>query len=174
MIKKIVKYTLLFCVALVLLLVGGSFVAGIYMGSDIDTFAQGQSRAHRDAEGVWEIKAPDREALWHTFGYLQAHDRYFQIELTRHAALGRLAELMGADAVTRDRLSRTMAGIAYSEFATKAADSPLRRSAEKFSEGINAWRKTKSSTNPVEFKALGLSIADLPAWEPWHVYAISY
>lgn len=174
MILKIVKYTFIFCLALLILLVVGSVITGFYWGRDVDSLRLEQATAQRDDQGIWEIKAPDRDALWYAFGRLQAQDRYFQIELTRHAALGRLAELMGDEAVSRDRLSRVLAGMALREFETKSKDSDIYRSAKRYADGVNAWRQLSSSANPIEFKVLGLSVTDLPAWEPWHVYAISY
>jgi penicillin amidase len=171
---KIFKYSVILGLVLVVLILGGSVAAGYFFGRDIQEIRLGSASAERDAEGIWQLRAPDRESLWHAVGYLQAHDRYFQIELTRHAALGRLAEIFGQEAVSRDRLSRAMAAIAYEEFQKKSPTSDLYRSAQRFADGVNEWRASERASSPVEFRFLNLNLSELPAWEPWHVYAISF
>lgn len=143
------------------------------MGRDIDTVKVDAAFAKRDSEGIWQINAPDRAALWKSFGYLQAHDRYFQIELVRHASLGRLSELMGEKTIGRDRLARVIASIAFEEFKKLPADSMVLKSSTDFVRGIEEWRHSANQRDPVEFKFLGLTEKQLPQWEPWHIYAIS-
>jgi acyl-homoserine lactone acylase PvdQ len=173
MILKIVKYTFISCLSLLALLFVGSFLAGLYFGRDIEAIEHGQIKATRDAEGIWSIEATDKEILWHSFGFVQSQDRYFQIELTRHAALGRLSEIFGDESVNRDRLTRVMAGMALRDFSKAPKDGSLYLSAAAFASGVNEWRTSEHQSTPVEFRVMGLKVEDLPEWQPWHVYAIS-
>src|SRR5262245_34140025 len=54
-----------------------------------------QVSIHRDEYGVPHIFAETRRALFKAYGYVVAQDRLWQLEINRHAARGRLAELLG-------------------------------------------------------------------------------
>src|SRR5262245_2240861 len=59
-----------------------------------------------DNNGVPHIYASsDEDAFWGA-GYQMATDRLFQMDMTRRAALGRQAEILGAKAYDDDRLAR--------------------------------------------------------------------
>src|SRR5262245_25423871 len=53
----------------------------------------------RDEYGVPHVFAETNKGLFTGFGYAVAEDRLWQLELFRHAAQGRLAELLGAATV---------------------------------------------------------------------------
>src|SRR5689334_4535183 len=54
-----------------------------------------QVSIYRDEFGVPHIFAETNRGLFEGYGYAIAHDRLWQLELFRHAAQGRLAELLG-------------------------------------------------------------------------------
>lgn len=56
-------------------------------------------RIYRDEFGVPHIFAETNRGLFKGYGYAIAQDRLWQLELFRHAAQGRLAELLGATTV---------------------------------------------------------------------------
>lgn len=174
MLGKIIKYTFFLALALFVLFFAGSFVAGYYLGTDIETVSEKKWTARRDQQGVWEVTASSQNGLWSAYGFLQSQDRYFQLELTRHAALGRLSELFGSKVLGRDRLARQISAVALKEFKKISEDSEVKVSAASFVQGVEKWRSSVESQKPVEFRFLGFEIKDLPKWEPWHVYAISY
>lgn len=58
-----------------------------------------QVRIYRDEFGVPHVFAETNRGLFEGYGYAIAQDRLWQLELFRHAAQGRLAELLGATAV---------------------------------------------------------------------------
>jgi len=60
-----------------------------------------------DGTGVPHVNATRESALWFAQGYIHARDRFFQMELARRAASGRLAELFGAAVLAQDRAART-------------------------------------------------------------------
>ena len=75
-------------------LFGAVSVAGFFLrrswGKDLNEIkfdADGRRfEAKRDDQGLWTIKAERREDLWFAFGYVQAVDREFQLELFRALA----------------------------------------------------------------------------------------
>ncbi|TWB12398.1 acyl-homoserine lactone acylase PvdQ [Nitrospirillum amazonense] len=60
-------------------------------------------RIERDADGVPSIWAENRVDAAYALGFLHAQERYFQMDLGRHAAAGELAELFGAGILPIDR-----------------------------------------------------------------------
>jgi penicillin amidase len=65
-------------------------------------------RVVRDRWGIPHIYAKNPDDLFFAQGFVQAQDRLFQIDLWRRSTQGRLAEILGADYVDRDRLTRLM------------------------------------------------------------------
>jgi len=62
----------------------------------------------RDSLGVVHVYAQDDLDLFYASGYAQATDRLFSMDLARRRALGRRAEVLGADFVDDDRLARAV------------------------------------------------------------------
>lgn len=90
----------------------------------------------RDRFGVPQIFAENEHDLFFAQGYAHAQDRFFQMELQRRAGLGRLAELLGEDALPFDRLSRT---VGFARIAASVGrPSGALRVIESYSAGINA------------------------------------
>ena len=50
----------------------------------------------RDAHGIVQIYADDAEDLFQAQGYVQAQDRFYEMDVRRHITSGRLSELFGA------------------------------------------------------------------------------
>ena len=63
----------------------------------------------RDRFGIAHVEASTEAAAVFGQGFVQAHDRLFQLELFRRGASGRLAEVFGPRAVDADRFSRRLA-----------------------------------------------------------------
>ncbi len=59
-----------------------------------------------DGRGIPHVRADDEPTVWFVVGYLHARDRFFQMDLTRRLAAGRLAELVGPSALSGDRKAR--------------------------------------------------------------------
>ena len=62
----------------------------------------------RDAQGVPHVYADTTGDLMRAQGYVQAQDRFFEMDLRRHITAGRLAELVGEPGVETDKVVRTM------------------------------------------------------------------
>src|SRR5262245_14502540 len=65
-------------------------------------------RIDPDARGIPHIVADSADDLFVGFGYAMAADRLFQMDYLRRKATGRLAEILGAEALDLDRLARTV------------------------------------------------------------------
>jgi penicillin amidase len=124
-----------------------------------------------DAWGVPHIYARDRADAWQAIGYLQARDRFWQMELYRRAAAGRLSELFGERTLSADRRFRALAFRRAAALELNEASPEARLAIERFAAGVNAaaadfgrWGR------PVEFQLL--RIVPEP-WTPLDTLAIS-
>ena len=69
---------------------------------------RGDVQVLRDESGVPHISAASIDDLFFAQGYVMAQDRLWQMEMWRRTAEGRLAEIVGPQAVARDRLARLL------------------------------------------------------------------
>lgn len=93
-------------------------------------------------------------------GYVHAQQRFFQMDVTRRALSGTLAELVGAAALDNDVQLRTL-GVRRSAWRTYAAlNTEQRARFRAYSNGVNLWLRTHDL--PPEYGALEITEA-----EPW-------
>ena len=123
----------------------------------------------RDGHGIPQLYADNARDLFRAQGYVQAQDRFFQMDVRRHLAAGRLAELTGPDdaAITSDRLARTLGWyrVAQAEFA--ALDVSTRAYLEAYADGVNAYLSQRSPSRlSLGYTILG-SRATPDGIEPW-------
>ena len=88
-------------------------------------------------------------------GWLHANDRLFQMELTRRAARGRLAELFGARALGFDRRVRRLGFPAAIERLLGTASPETRELLDAYARGVDAWVAARGTGLPPEFRLLG-------------------
>lgn len=114
-----------------------------------------------DRWGVPHIYAQSQDDLFFAQGFVAARDRLFQMEMWRRLGEGRLAEVLGSEAVERDRLSRLFRyrGDLRREWAAYGKDT--REIATAFVAGVNAWIARTGDDLPPEFGLLGFRP------EPW-------
>jgi penicillin amidase len=136
----------------------------------------------RDEYGVPHVFAETNKALFTGYGYAVAQDRLWQLELFRHAAQGRLAELLGASTVpTNMQIGQSTAIAADMDIRTRhyttaelqeqlalldAEETEIFRS---YADGINRYVTEVVAADPArklpfEFHALGIGIL-----APWSV-----
>ena len=91
-----------------------------------------------DTHGIPHIQSDDEEAVWFAQGYVHARDRFFQMELARRLASGRLAEIFGSQALDSDRKMRIwrLAASARRQAALLGAES--RDVLDAYADGVNA------------------------------------
>jgi penicillin amidase len=61
-----------------------------------------------DERGFPHLTSRSEAALWFTQGYLHARERFFQMEMARRVASGRLAEVLGEQVLDNDRRMRVL------------------------------------------------------------------
>ena len=120
-----------------------------------------------DSLGIPTITAASEADLYAALGYLHARDRFFQMDLMRRAAEGRLAELFGTRAVAADRAARDWELGVLARRANRETTPVEQRLLDAYSSGVNAWLAQGESS--LEHRLLRLSA------EPWRnedTYAI--
>jgi penicillin amidase len=118
----------------------------------------------RDQWGVPHITAESADDLFFAQGYVAAQDRLWQMEMWRRTAEGRLAEILGPQAVARDRMARLLkyrGAIDDQELTSYHPDA--RRVMTAFVNGINTFIAQHGDRLPVEFVLTGIKP------EPWTI-----
>ncbi|SDL83502.1 penicillin amidase [Glycomyces sambucus] len=110
---------------------------------------------HRDAWGIPHLRASDIVALAFAQGHNAAKDRAWQLEHLRRRATGTASELLGAEWVDWDRLTRQVRVVAKAGEVFDALDEDTRAWTAAYVDGVNAG-------SPV-----------VP-WEPWTPLAVWY
>lgn len=90
-----------------------------------------------DRIGVPHVRAGSDHAAYFAQGWLHARERFFQMELARRSAAGRLAEVFGAVAVPWDRKARTWRLDAAVRRHHAALDPADRAALEAYAAGVN-------------------------------------
>ncbi len=153
--------------ALLLVLIGGLY---LYLVSSQPQTAgrlllagpEAEIRIARDADGVPTIIAKDDDDAAFGLGFVHAQDRLFQMELMRRYGAGRLAEILGEEALPVDREMRVL-GLYRAAAAEIAFLSPaVARAFAAYAAGVNAWLAARRGALPPEFPLLRFSP------EPWH------
>ena len=115
----------------------------------------------RDRWGVPHIYAETQDDLFFAQGFVAAQDRLWQMEIWRRTGEGRLAEVLGPEAVERDRFARLLRyrGDLDAEYQSYAPDA--KGIIEAFVRGVNAYIESTRGKWPVEFRLAGFTP------EPW-------
>ena len=118
----------------------------------------------RDRYGVPHVEAATPREAYLALGFAHAQQRFWQMEMLRRTARGRLSELFGERTLGADRLARTL-GLAV---AADAERSRLSSASEAvlvaYSAGVNAWLAELGAGRVPE--PLELAWLDLEP-EPW-------
>jgi penicillin amidase len=112
-------------------------------------------RVVRDRWGVPHIYAESQDDLFVAQGLVQAQDRLFQMDLWKRASQGRLSQVLGANFIERDAMTRRFQyrGNLDAEWASYGDDTE--RIAAAFARGINAWVERARQRPPEEFVLAG-------------------
>lgn len=98
----------------------------------------GEVEIRIDRRGIGHVAAADDRAMWFAQGYLHTRDRFFQMELSRRVASGRLAELVGPLALDSDRKMRTWRLTSTAMRQLVELEVHERRALESYTAGVNA------------------------------------
>ncbi len=135
---------------------------------------QDEVRVVRDTFGIPHIFARNDHDLYFMMGYVQAQDRFFQMDFLRRVASGTLAELLGRgpnDSVLAQDIQLRVLGLRRAAEASLAIFSPEAQAVLRaFADGVNAF--LQNNPLPPEYGALELTKASVPAWDPVDSVAI--
>jgi penicillin amidase len=91
----------------------------------------------RDRYGIPHIEAEGDDDAWYGLGFCQGQDRAFQLETLLRAVRGTLAELVGAESLPVDRLSRRIGFYRAAQAQLDALDGEIRSMLEAYVRGVN-------------------------------------
>jgi acyl-homoserine lactone acylase PvdQ len=135
---------------------------------------------YRDDFGIPHVYGDTDELLAFGLGYATAEDRLWHMDILRHAAEGRLSEVLGPDLVNFDKNVRRT-GYSKKEITSfyENADEDFANGAllqtmlRGYSDGVNARIaevRADESLLPIEFTAQGVELID---WEPEDTIALA-
>ncbi|MDO0927268.1 penicillin acylase family protein [Streptomyces sp. TG1A-8] len=123
----------------------------------------------RDGYGIPQVYASSDEDLFMAQGYVQAQDRFYEMDVRRHMTSGRLSEMFGKGQVKNDEFLRTLGWdrVARREYDTKLSAS-TKRYLQAYAKGVNAYLRGKDGKDiSLEYAALGLTNDYRPQeWTP--------
>ncbi|MBO0651845.1 penicillin acylase family protein [Streptomyces triculaminicus] len=129
----------------------------------------GEVKVVRDDHGIPQIYADNAEDLFRAQGFVQAQDRFWEMDVRRHLTAGRLSEMFGSGQVETDAFLRTMGWrrVAQQEYDTKLSPA-TKKHLQAYSDGVNAYLKDhKGKSLSVEYAALEFENDYKPeAWTP--------
>jgi penicillin amidase len=121
----------------------------------------------RDDHGVPHVYADDAEDLFEAQGFVNAQDRYYEMDFRRHLAAGRLSELYGESQLKTDAYVRTLGWRRTAEQELRLLSSSTRRYLDAYAAGVNTYLRGRSPADlSLEYRLLGLQGLRY-APEPW-------
>ncbi|MER6115611.1 penicillin acylase family protein [Streptomyces sp. A0642] len=131
------------------------------LGSNVDV--------KRDSYGIPQIYADSDADLFRAQGFVQAQDRFWEMDVRRHMTAGRLSEMFGSGQVETDSFLRTLGWrkVAQEEYDTVLSDE-TKKNLQAYADGVNAYLKGRDGADiSVEYAALGFTNDYKPAeWTP--------
>ncbi len=147
-----------------------------YEGAKKVNSISSEIKIYRDSTAVPYILAADEADAAFALGYVHAQERLFQMDITRRAGEGRLAEILGPKAAPFDKMFRTIGIYDISKKIYPDLHPESKILLDAYAEGVNEYLRLNDDNYSVEFDVLGytpykwkpehsISIAKLMAWE---------
>lgn len=115
----------------------------------------------RDEHGIPQIYADTMHDLMLAQGYVHAQERFFEMDVRRHATSGRLAELFGEDALETDLVVRTLGWRRVAERELTLLEPRTRDLLDSYAQGVNAYLSERSASEiSLEYALLGVTGLD--------------
>ncbi len=109
----------------------------------------------RDDHGIPQLYGDSMDDLMRAQGYVHAQERFFEMDVRRHATAGRLAEMFGEKAVESDEMVRTMGWRRVAEQELALIKPETRAALEAYADGVNAYLDEHSPSQiAVEYTVL--------------------
>ncbi|MBO6825732.1 MAG: penicillin acylase family protein [Sneathiella sp.] len=117
----------------------------------------------RDEHAIPHIEAKDLNDASFALGYVHAQDRLWQMEMNRRIGAGRLSEILGKAALSKDVFLRTLGVYKAAERTYEQLDEDSKSLLQAYADGVNAFLEGRAGALPPEFLILGVEP------EPWTV-----
>ncbi|MBE0644875.1 MAG: penicillin acylase family protein [Bacteroidetes bacterium] len=130
----------------------------------------GEVQIIRDPAGIPHILANAEYDAYVAAGYVHAQDRLWQMDMARRYGMGRLAEVLGSEAVPVDRLMRTVGITALADSLLRTVSAQTRNILQAYSRGVNAYIHEMEGRYPLEFDLLQYAPEE---WTPTHSLVIA-
>ncbi|WP_408896866.1 penicillin acylase family protein [Nocardioides sp. R1-1] len=122
---------------------------------------EGEVRVVRDDHGIPQIYADSTHDLMLAQGFVHAQDRFFEMDVRRHATAGRLSELFGESGLETDLVVRTLGWRDVAEKEVTLLRPATRSALDAYAEGVNAYLEGRSpSEMALEYTLLGITGLD--------------
>ncbi|MEV6163169.1 penicillin acylase family protein [Streptomyces sp. NPDC052052] len=123
----------------------------------------------RDSYGIPQLYADSDADLFRAQGFVQAQDRFWEMDVRRHLTAGRLSEMFGSGQVETDAFLRTLGWhkVAQEEYDDVLSED-TKKNLQAYADGVNAYLEGRDGKDiSVEYAALGLTNDYKPAkWTP--------
>jgi penicillin amidase len=112
----------------------------------------------RDAHGIPQIYADTAHDLFFAQGFVQAQDRFFEMDVRRHITSGRLSEMFGTATLKTDMYIRTMGWRRVAHREMSLLSPSTLRYLDAFSAGVNAYIHSHTPSQlSLEYDVLALN-----------------
>lgn len=109
---------------------------------------------NRDKHGIPYIMAQTQRDAHFALGFVHAQDRFWQMDFQRLLGAGRLSEILGPVTRENDIFMRRIGLYRLAKDSLDQLDPPARAMVSAYTEGVNAWLKTRSGALPPEYYLL--------------------
>jgi acyl-homoserine lactone acylase PvdQ len=135
----------------------------VYDGTLVLAGLDAPVRVRFGPHAVPSIEAASLDDMLFAQGYVVAAERFWQMDLMRRLAGGRLAEVFGEQALVADRYYRTIGLPLAAREAYAALEPDYRWMLDRFSDGVNAYLDQSRGRAPLEYLIAGF---ERQPWQP--------
>ncbi|MBC7631020.1 penicillin acylase family protein [Aeromicrobium sp.] len=115
----------------------------------------------RDGKGIPQIYADDPEDLFFGQGFVHAQDRFYEMDFRRHVTAGRLAELVGKNALDTAKYAPTLGWRRVAQQELALLDDKTVALLNAYSRGVNSYIDGKTGSDlSLEYSILSLTGPD--------------
>ncbi len=142
----------------------------VYNGELVCNEIKENADIYRDSCGIAYIVAGNEYDAAFSLGYVHAEERYFQMDLYRRAASGRLSEMFGEETLDFDIMFRTIGLQRYVDDNYSRLDDYTKQMLEAYTRGVNYYLKVNGNKAAPELDLLN----EIPEkWKPQDSYLIN-
>lgn len=114
----------------------------------------------RDSSGIPQIYASNSTDLFLAEGYVQAQDRFWQMDVSRNYAEGTLASVLGQSYLQHDELARTLGWRTLAEQSYDKLQAGTKAYLAAYAQGVNDYLATHPSGSALSFEYSVLGLPD--------------